>query len=73
MYLNCMCSDPDCRINGCKLAKQARENEQPQIKAPYVVYSAEPLPKGCICPPGSEATCQRSDCGRKDYSFKIGL
>lgn len=25
-----------------------------------------PEPKGCICPPGSEATCQRSDCGRKD-------
>jgi hypothetical protein len=23
-------------------------------------------PKGCVCPPGSEATCQRSDCGRKD-------
>ncbi len=21
-------------------------------------------PKGCICPPGSEATCQRIDCGR---------
>jgi hypothetical protein len=23
-------------------------------------------PKGCICPPGSEATCQRKDCGRKE-------
>lgn len=22
-------------------------------------------PKGCICPPTSEATCQRPDCGRK--------
>lgn len=21
--------------------------------------------KGCICPPGSEATCRRIDCGRK--------
>jgi hypothetical protein len=25
-------------------------------------------PKGCICPPGSEATCQRKDCGRKEPS-----
>jgi hypothetical protein len=25
-----------------------------------------PPTKGCICPPGAEATCQRSDCGRKD-------
>lgn len=24
------------------------------------------IAKGCICPPGSEATCRRSDCGRKD-------
>jgi hypothetical protein len=23
-------------------------------------------PKGCICPPGSETTCQRKDCGRKE-------
>lgn len=23
-------------------------------------------PKGCICPPGAEGTCQRSDCGRKE-------
>jgi hypothetical protein len=22
-------------------------------------------PKGCICPPTSEMTCQRIDCGRK--------
>ena len=29
--------------------------------------AAEVVPKGCICPPGSDKTCQRSDCGRKDY------
>ena len=23
-------------------------------------------PKGCICPPRSEETCRRSDCGRRD-------
>lgn len=27
--------------------------------------------KGCICPPGSEATCQRSDCGRKDAKAEV--
>lgn len=25
-------------------------------------------PKGCICPPGSNLTCQRWDCGRKTIS-----
>lgn len=26
-----------------------------------------PVPsKGCICPPGSEKTCQRQDCGRRN-------
>lgn len=29
-------------------------------------------PKGCICPPGSEATCKRSDCGRKDQRYTTG-
>lgn len=24
-------------------------------------------PKGCICPPTSEATCERPDCGRKPW------
>lgn len=28
--------------------------------------------KGCICPPGSEATCKRSDCGRKDQRYTTG-
>lgn len=26
---------------------------------------SRPHPKGCICPPASEKTCQRIDCGRK--------
>lgn len=26
--------------------------------------------KGCICPPGSEKTCQRWDCGRKSPDLK---
>jgi hypothetical protein len=30
-----------------------------------------PPPKGCICPPGSEKTCERWDCGRKNPNVKI--
>lgn len=29
-------------------------------------------PKGCVCPPGAEATCQRSDCGRRDPRTTTG-
>ena len=28
-------------------------------------------PKGCICPPTSEQTCQRWDCGRKSPALKV--
>lgn len=27
--------------------------------------TATPVPIGCICPPTSEQTCQRPDCGRR--------
>jgi hypothetical protein len=37
----------------------------------WSVPISAPAPKGCVCPPGSEATCQRSDCGRKDTSVKV--
>ncbi len=56
--MNCMCSDPWCRVNGCRAYRQM---VQP------AGYGA--ITKGCICPPGSAATCKRSDCGRRDYSF----
>jgi hypothetical protein len=32
---------------------------------PYQPGFAEVTPKGCVCPPTSEKTCQRWDCGRK--------
>jgi hypothetical protein len=44
-------------------------NYRPEVPigAPSFPYpSIPPIPKGCICPPGSETTCQRKDCGRKD-------
>lgn len=63
-YVTCCCSDPDCIANGCKLARQAQRPlhhppQSPSIYAPL-------LPKGCICPPTSEKTCQAKDCPRKD-------
>lgn len=29
--------------------------------------------KGCICPPGSEETCKRSDCGRRDPQITTAM
>jgi hypothetical protein len=29
-------------------------------------------PKGCVCPPGSEQTCRRWDCGRRDVGARVG-
>jgi hypothetical protein len=37
------------------------------------VFTDFQTPKGCICPPTSEQTCQRSDCGRKDFVIKTGV
>lgn len=31
------------------------------------------LPKGCICPPGAEETCKRSDCGRHEPRPALAL
>lgn len=35
--------------------------------------SAVTLPKGCICPPASEKTCQRKDCGRRDWPARSNI
>jgi hypothetical protein len=31
----------------------------------------QPPPKGCICPPTAEQTCQRWDCGRKSVPVSV--
>lgn len=38
--------------------------------APQSFFSltAKQPPKGCICPPAANLTCQRPDCGRKPVS-----
>lgn len=43
----------------------------PQTPPFYPVGHAEPVQKGCICPPGSEKTCQRWDCGRKSPNTTV--
>ena len=59
MYAStCMCSDPDCRLHGCK---QMRSH--PIIQSPWAI---PPELVGCICPPTSEQTCQRTNCPRQN-------
>lgn len=38
------------------------------VVTPVPVYPPPLGIKGCVCPPGSELTCRRKDCGRKDCS-----
>jgi hypothetical protein len=55
--------------NGCTgKCHDPNATPAPQLHGPgpYVFPTAE-QPKGCICPPTSEKTCQRPDCGRKGY------
>jgi hypothetical protein len=43
--------------------------EPPQMprreRDPSPMWTYTPPPRGCICPPGSEATCKGSDCPRQ--------
>lgn len=39
-------------------------------KCIYVAPPSENV-KGCICPPTSERTCQRFDCGRKPHQVTV--
>lgn len=60
MY-TCWCADPYCRVNGCRIANDLRKQPAPE-RVPLVI---PPVPKGCVCPPTSEQTCQNPQCGRK--------
>lgn len=40
------------------------------VAVPYVSYPAI-CPIGCICPAGSERTCEGPYCPRKDHSKKV--
>ena len=59
------------KASACNVLKTA----DPPIPPHYMPLPPTPFipmpAKGCICPPGSEATCKRSDCGRKDYKVNI--
>lgn len=39
--------------------------------APQMPGPAYQPPKGCICPPTSEQTCQRWDCGRRSATTTV--
>jgi hypothetical protein len=54
--------------NGCDgSCRRTSTGMPPNYAGDGPVFVPMLLPKGCICPPGSEATCQRGDCGRKGY------
>ena len=57
----CNCYMP--RPGGCPACNPIQPVARPDPFAPVVRPS--PWVIGCICPPTSEATCQRPDCGRK--------
>lgn len=62
----CCCSLAECRQNGC-----IRQRGIPAPVGPSQVGLGFTFPFqsiGCICPPRSEETCQRKDCGRKDMT-----
>ena len=65
-----MCHRTEC-IRGCTKTVTCAE---PAWRGPYAPSGPntgspsgvwDQRPKGCICPPTSEMTCQRPDCGRK--------
>ena len=63
MYAStCCCSDPDCRLHGCKSMRQNFAT----IQSPWTI---PPTLVGCICPPTSEQTCQNENCPRKASKF----
>ena len=52
-------------------------NSRPSVPQPTWPVTAWPTTlsetqKGCICPPTSEQTCKRPDCGRKPYERAAG-
>lgn len=51
---------PGCMIGACDRDTHClcRECDEERLKLREIA-------RGCICPPGSEATCLRQDCGRK--------
>ena len=57
-----------CHTYGCR---GTCKNEQKQYGAP-ILPTDTPTPKGCICPPTAEQTCQRDDCGRKPPPPRTG-
>jgi hypothetical protein len=59
----CCCSLEECKRTGCIRQRGALSPFAPVARPG--LYAALPN-VGCICPPRSEETCQRKNCGRKD-------
>lgn len=59
----CCCSSEDCRVNGCRIVRDRNE------MARRFNEWTPPKPHGCVCPPGSEATCKGFGCPRRPPNF----
>lgn len=58
----CGCANPSCAINGCILARQQYAPPWPRPNMTEVAVT----PRGCVCPPGSEKTCEGIGCPRQN-------
>ena len=67
----CCCSSPDCLRWGCQANRPQPPSQTVYHQFPDFQFMGlgAPSPKGCICPPGSEQTCQLTECGRKDRAL----
>lgn len=54
------CANYLCVVRGCSGACKGKKAK------PDYPWSVPISQRGCICPPTSEQTCLRKDCGRKD-------
>jgi hypothetical protein len=55
----CYCADVTCSQFGCKQFRGSRG-------AVDNAFWNAPPPRGCICPPGSEKTCEGTGCPRQN-------
>lgn len=64
----CLCADPWCRENGCRILRD--QQRFPHDQEPFKPTSPAPIithVHGCICPVGAEKTCKGAFCPRRKY------
>lgn len=68
----CQCSSPDCRQFGCQIMRRQMQNTPTQVLPQQAIWNQPHMPavyvhpRGCVCPPGSEKTCEGIGCPRQN-------